>query len=240
MLVMRIIVMPAARRRVFCTVAVSALLLCLSGLACSAEIPPEAQGCPNFKSPLADVTFVAFDTETTGYAGGDHRIVELGAVKFRNGEIIEEKTWLINPERYIPYFARQVHHISNDMVKNSPTFAQVYPEFMEFIDGAVLVAHNAPFDVGFIRDEVIRNSLSVPTNPVINSLNLFRSWFPEAGSHSLEPLTEHLDLPKGTYHRATDDSRYLAEIIHHKVQNRKGRQMTFGDVYKAAHGVVRF
>lgn len=240
MLLMRIIAMPADCRRFFFSILFPIAGFCAMGTACSAEIPHEEQGCPSMKSPMANVTFVAFDTETTGYAGGDHRIVELGAVKFRNGEIIEEKNWLINPGRYIPYFARQVHGINNDMVKKSPTFAQMYPEFLEFIDGAVLVAHNAPFDVGFIREETVRNQLQAPTNPVINSLSLFRSWYPEANSHSIEPLTDHLALEKGTFHRATDDSRYIAHIIHHKVESRKGRRFTFGDVYKAANGILRF
>lgn len=233
-------VMPAASRRFVFSVLLSVAAAGLLAPACSAEIPHEVQGCPGMKSPVAEITFVAFDTETTGYPGGDHRIVELGAVKFKNGEIIAEKNWLINPGRYIPYFARQVHGINNDMVKKSPTFAQIYPEFLEFIDGTVLVAHNAAFDVEFIKEETRRSGLQPPTNAVINSLSLFRNWYPDAASHSIEPLTDHLALEKGTFHRATDDSRYIAYIIHHKIESRRGRRFTFGDVYKAANGILRF
>jgi DNA polymerase III epsilon subunit-like protein len=125
---------------------------------------------PHPNTHVKNVTFVAFDVETTGLSPYQERVIEIGAVKFRNGEIIEEREWLIKPDRPIHPMAQRTHNISMDELKDSPAFKDIYDEFMAFIDGSVLMAHNARFDVDFIREEMLRNDLPLPDAPVVDSL----------------------------------------------------------------------
>ncbi len=174
---------------------------------------PAEAALPKLTSSIPDVTFVVFDTETTGFSATYDRIVEIGAVKIRNGEIIEERSWLINPQRTIPRRVTGVHGISGQMVRNKPTFAEVYPEFVEFAGDAVLVAHNARFDVDMVRAEVERNGLEQMPNVCLDSLKLFRKWWPAAQSHKLGALAEQLGIAGEGFHRGMADSRYAALIL---------------------------
>ncbi|MBN1270486.1 MAG: 3'-5' exonuclease [Kiritimatiellae bacterium] len=162
---------------------------------------------------VSRVTFVSFDTETTGLDARYDRIVEIGAVKFADGRVIETRQWLINPRQRIPYWATQVHGITMEMVRDAPEFKEAYPEFEEFARGCVLIAHNARFDVGFLKEECKRSRLPSPRLPVLDSLRLFRAWFPEAESHSLEPLAVHTGVEAGRFHRAVEDSVYVEKIF---------------------------
>lgn len=166
-------------------------------------------------SPLVKETvFVAFDTETTGFSPKKERLVEIGAVKFRgNGEVLATTNWLVNPERAIPYYAVKVHGITTERVAEAPLFQTVWPEFEAFCEGAVLLAHNATFDVGFLKAELKRAGIPPPALPVADTLPLFRNWFPRALSHSLEKLTVYLDLPGDMYHRAEADAFHIVTIF---------------------------
>ncbi len=194
---------------------------------------------PSRTSLVSDVTFVAFDTETTGFSAKRDRIVEIAAVKFRNGKIIEEKTWLINPKQNIPYWAERVHGISDSMVKDAPTFQQFYPEFEEFIDDCVLMAHNAKFDISFVAQELTREGRELPGNQVIDSLNLFRKWFPDSQSYTLMDLARKADIHAGMPHRAMTDSLYLFLIFNKKISEQQ-HNMTLHDLYEEAKGPLKF
>ena len=93
----------------------------------STPVVPPVFRMPTANTRMENITFVIFDTETTGFSPVKDRLVEIGAVKVRDGKSLGEKTWLINPQRYIPSYVQAVHHITPEMIKNSPTFAQVYP-----------------------------------------------------------------------------------------------------------------
>lgn len=171
--------------------ALGAFLICTAG-----ALPPPPG------SSLHDATFVAFDTETTGLKAADGRILEIGAVKFRNGRVVSRKCWLINPGIPIPEASRRIHGITEAVVSNCPPFKTVYPEFAAFAEGATLLAHNAAFDRRFIMAELERNDLDAPARPLFDTLPLCRSWFPGLRSYSLESLTrsllpdlEHESLP---------------------------------------------
>lgn len=194
---------------------------------------------PDAQQKLADVTFVAFDTETTGFSPKTDRIVELAAVKFRAGRILEKKAWLINPERPIPDRVERVHGITAAMVQSQPPFAEIYPEFEEFAAGCVLIAHNALFDVRMVNAEVARADLARLPNPVVDSLRLFRSWYPEAEGHTLEGLMRHTGESADGYHRALADSVYIA-LIFSDGASRRDESMRLQDVYAAARGPGRF
>ena len=164
-----------------------------------------------FAAPLAEITFVAFDTETTGFSPANERIIEIGAVKYRGGKIVASSHWLINPG--IPIQNSFVHHITDEMVAGHPPFADTYKAFIRFVGDSVLLAHNASFDVRFMQAEIERNQLEPLSNPVVDSLALFRKWYPDAPSHKLAALAKQLALPTGSAHRAEDDSRTLLLIL---------------------------
>jgi DNA polymerase-3 subunit alpha (Gram-positive type) len=200
----------------------------------AAKQPPLAK-----KTPVSEITFVAFDTETTGFDAKGGRVVEIGAVKFRDGELVAERKWLINPRKPISYWAERAHGITAEMLKDSPLFPEVFPEFKEFIGDCILIAHNAPFDIAFLKAEMKRNQLSTPPNPIIDSLRLFRTWFPDAESHSLERLSKDLGLGGKVYHRAAADSRHIMRIFSKKTR-KLGSAYEFGDLVEDAGGVLSF
>ena len=184
-------------------------------------------------------TYVAFDTETTGLSPKNSRIIEIGAVKFSEGKVIEKKNWLINPGMPIPVRSTQVHHITDEMVKDKPRFEHIYPEFESFIKGSILIAHNASFDARFISAEATRAKKSPPTNLILDSLKLFRKWYPELKSHKLALMADHHKIKGGQFHRATDDALYLIEIFKESI-NQVGPDMTYEELLEDASGGMNF
>jgi DNA polymerase III epsilon subunit family exonuclease len=176
---------------------------------------------------VRETVFVAFDTETTGFSREKDRLVEIGAMKFRgDGEILAATNWLVNPQRPIPdYVTLHVHGISNEMVENAPVFSEIWPEFAAFCGDAVLLAHNAPFDIGFLRAELERAGMKAPALPVADTLPLFRKWFPRAESHSLGRLTEELGVSGGTYHRAEADAFHIINVFKEGMKTRSGMNL---------------
>jgi len=179
------------------------LLMIACGMVFAAPIPKE----------LRKTSFVAFDVETTGLSAAKHRVIEIGAVKIRAGRIVARQVWLINPNQPIPYATTRVHGLTDEDVSEAPSFTEVYPEFVAFVKGTILVAHNASFDVRFMAHEAHRNALSFPPEPVLDNLRLVRKWYPELESHGLQSVADHLDIKPGRYHRALDDSEALAKIF---------------------------
>ncbi len=164
-------------------------------------------------TPLNEITFVAFDTETTGLSAAKERIVEIGAVKYLNGKIIDQKEWLINPGRPIPFHATKVHGITDKMVEGKPAFKEIYPEFLKFSQGCVLIAHNSRFDRDFMHAEMKRAKIESTQLPLLDSLKLFRALIPDAPSHSLGHLVEYLGIVSDNFHRALIDSVYIVRIL---------------------------
>jgi DNA polymerase-3 subunit alpha (Gram-positive type) len=187
-------------------------------------------------APLSATVFVAFDVETTGFSPANERIIEIGAVKYRDGKIIDSAQWLINPGR--PIRNTHVHQISDEMVAESPAFPAAYRAFAGFAGTSVLLAHNASFDVRFMKAEIERNQLNALPNPVINTLALYRSWYPEAPSHKLSSLAEHLQLPADGRHRAESDAKTLIQVLRHGLAARSG--LTLQQMQTEANGVYYF
>ncbi len=183
--------------------------------------------------PVAGVTFVAFDTETTGFSPKNSRIVEIGAVKFcAGGDVLSATNWLMNPQQLIPAGASRVHGITNEMVCGAPLFDEVWPAFFAFCGDSILLAHNARFDVGFLRAELGRAGLDVPALSVVDTLPLFRRWFPDAPSHSLEKLSVFLNIPDGEYHRAAADSFAIVQIFNAGLKRCEGVTIDADDYLK--------
>ncbi|MFH0878156.1 MAG: 3'-5' exonuclease [Lentisphaerota bacterium] len=193
------------------------------------------------KTTLVDnVTFVVFDTETTGFSPKNDRIVEIGAVKFRDGKVVDKKEWLINPRRSIPYYVQQVHGITPEMVKDSPMFKDVYPEFADFIKGSVLIAHNAPFDVSFMREEIQRSGYEPPKNLTIDSLKLFRKWYPNLKTHTLSEVAKATHVDGDVHHRAEADSLYVFLIMDQWLKQQNNPKTKLQDLYSDAGGALAF
>lgn len=156
--------------------------------------------------------YTVFDIETTGLSNQNDKITEIGAVKIRNGEIIDTYNQLINPEIPIPEKIVDLTGITDEMVANKPKIEDVLHEFIEFSEGSVLVAHNASFDMGFIEVNAKKLGLEIKA-PVLDTLYLARVLFPELKNHKLNTLSKHLDVPLENHHRAVDDAKATSLIF---------------------------
>ncbi|HLS54005.1 MAG TPA: exonuclease domain-containing protein, partial [Tissierellaceae bacterium] len=166
----------------------------------------------NFNPDKEYEEFIVFDIETTGLSAINDAITEIGAVKIRDGQVVDTFAQLINPERPIPDFIKELTGITDDMVRDKPTIDQVIPKFSEFIGQGILVAHNASFDVGFIREKMRLNNISL-NNPVLDTLELSRIVFPELKSFRLNNLAKHLGVSLENHHRALDDAMATKDIF---------------------------
>src|SRR5690606_836522 len=166
----------------------------------------------NYKKGKKYDKFVVLDIETTGLSPINDMITEIGAVKIVNGEIVEEYNQLINPERNIPDHIVELTGITNEMVKDMPTIDQVLPKFQEFIGDSILVAHNASFDIGFLREQYKRIGRELQ-NPILDTLELSRNLLPQLKSHKLNIIAKYLNINLVNHHRAVDDAKATAEIF---------------------------
>ena len=157
--------------------------------------------------------FVVFDIETTGLNSHTNKIIEIGAVKIKAGRIIDRYSQLINPGISIPYHITEITSITNEQVANQPKIDEVIGKFVEFIGDAVLVAHNAPFDMGFIKRD-IKEYLNIDLeSSVIDTLQMARDLFPDFKKYGLGDLNKSLGLALEKHHRAVDDSQATANMF---------------------------
>lgn len=188
---------------------------------------------------ISQITFVIFDTETTGWSDADSRVIEIGAVKMKDGKVLARKSWLINPGIPITPDSQRIHGISNAMVDDCPSFREVFPKFNAFIRDSVLLAHNAAFDIRFLSAEINRNGLVFPKNEILDTLRIARTWFPELKSHSLENLVSALDIKANKMHRALADAECTAQIF--KLGNETVQpDSTWKELRKTAGRVLSF
>lgn len=157
--------------------------------------------------PWTEYTYVAFDTETSGAWPVGHDVVEFGAVKWAGGREIGEMQFLLKPRRRMSDFIIGIHGITNEMVEDAPKMSEVAPKIAEFFKGAVLMAHHAPFDMGFIAADLEANRLPFPTEPVLCTSLLSRKLIHGTENHKLQTLVKHLGIDGGSAHRALDDAR---------------------------------
>jgi DNA polymerase III epsilon subunit family exonuclease len=165
---------------------------------------------------LTDITFVALDTETTGLQPIVHRLVEIGAVRFRlDGWELATFQQLIDPEIPIPPNVQQVHGITDAMVRGHLTIGHVLPRFIEFLGtpDTILLAHNAPFDLGFLAMALTRLGIAYPPHYVFDTLDMARRLYPTWPSHSLEHVATRLNVANGAEHRALSDARVLKDVF---------------------------
>ncbi|HEX2278399.1 MAG TPA: exonuclease domain-containing protein [Candidatus Tectomicrobia bacterium] len=165
---------------------------------------------------LDEVTFIAFDTETTGLTPIVDRIVEVAALCFRlDGRELAAFQQLIDPRTAIPDEARRVHGITDTMVRGQPPVDVVLPSLLAFLgtDDSILLAHNAPFDLGFLGMALARLGMTAPPHCLFDTLDLTRRLYPTWPSHALERVATSLQLTTGSQHRALADARLVKEVF---------------------------
>lgn len=167
-------------------------------------------------TPLAGVTFVVLDLETTGGSPTECQITEIGAVKVRGGESLGEFQTLIDPGESIPAFISVLTGITDRMVASAPTIDAALPAFLEFIGDAVLVAHNARFDITFLKVNCERLGLPWPGNRVLDTVHLARQLVTrdEAPNHKLSSLARVFSTRVTPDHRALHDAQATVDVLH--------------------------
>ncbi|HXR99007.1 MAG TPA: exonuclease domain-containing protein [Pyrinomonadaceae bacterium] len=199
------------------------------------------------QSLLKDLDFVVVDVEATGAKTPPNRLIELGAYRIRGGRIVDKFLSLVNPEIPIPRFVATLTGISNEMVKTAPLFALVAPQWLDFVNDSVLVAHNAPFDTSFLNHEISR---VYPGHRMINphlcTVRLARRAFPDLSNHRLDTIASHFSIPIVSRHRAGSDALATAEIFilllteleeTHGIKDLAGaRNFQFPELATALHG----
>ena len=157
--------------------------------------------------------YVCFDLETTGLDARKDVIIEIGAVVYRDGKVTDEVfSTFVDPGRPIPYEVSQLTGITGDMVKGAPGQAEALRQFLDFIHGRPLAAHNAGFDVGFLSEGCRRMGLSLEATAV-DTLPLAQALLPNLARHKLDLVAGHLGLPSFHHHRATDDASTVAYML---------------------------
>ncbi|KXH80016.1 PolC-type DNA polymerase III [Sporosarcina sp. HYO08] len=162
---------------------------------------------------LEDDTFVVFDVETTGLSAVYDTIIELAAVRVRNGEIIDTFERFANPHHPLSSTTTELTGITDDMVKNAPEVEEVIKDFVEFIGDSVLVAHNAKFDMGFFYEASKKAGLPAVAYPVIDTLELARFLLPELRNHRLNTLAKRYNIELTQHHRAIYDTEATAYLF---------------------------
>ncbi|CAM3260644.1 DEDD exonuclease domain-containing protein [Occultella aeris] len=167
-------------------------------------------------TPLYEATFVVVDLETTGGSPTACEITEIGAVKVRGGEVLGEFQTLVNPGTGIPPMITVLTGITNAMVIEAPPISEVLPAFLEFARGGVLVAHNARFDVGFLKAATARMDLAWPRPQVVDTVALARRVVTrdEAPNHKLGTLAALFHAETTPDHRALSDARATVDVLH--------------------------
>lgn len=179
----------------------------------------------NEDNQTLDDTFVVFDIETTGFSSVKDKIIEIGAVKVEKGKIISRYSTFVNPEVPIPFEITKLTSITDAMVIDAPKIENVLPEFMEYVGDAVLVAHNAGFDVGFIEENCKRLGIERKLTSV-DTVALARVLLPTLSRYKLNVVAKALGISLENHHRAVDDAGATAEIFVKFVEMLKEREIT--------------
>ncbi len=158
----------------------------------------------NAKGQDIDTTYCVLDLETTGFSASTEKITEIGIMKYKDGEVIDKFACFVNPEKHIPQRVSEVTNITDDMVKDAETIDKVFPKMLKFLGDSVIVAHNAGFDIGFLKQNAKR--LGYEFNyTYLDTLSLAKDLFPDYKKYKLGKIAENLGIKVEVAHRALDD-----------------------------------
>ena len=166
----------------------------------------------NSRNQSLDSEYVVFDIETTGLSKKHNKIIEIGAVKVKDGEVVDTFSEFINPGVPIPYQIEQLTSINDDMVKDAPMYDVIVPRFLEFCGDDIVVAHNASFDTGFMRMNAEELGLKFD-NTVLDTMTLSHILLPELGKFTLDRVCKELKVVNAHHHRAIDDAEATAKVF---------------------------
>ena len=185
-------------------------------------VPDGSPVVVNDKGQDLDTTYCVLDLETTGLSAKTEKITEIGIMKIQNGEVVDKFCEFVNPEKPIPQRVQEVTHITDEMVQNSPTIDVMFPKVLEFIKGSVLVAHNASFDIGFLK-KVAKDLGYEFDYTYVDTLPLARKLYPELKKHKLGKIAEHLKIKVEVAHRALDDVDTTVKVLKYMMEELKKR-----------------
>ncbi len=158
----------------------------------------------NGKEQDIDTTYCVLDLETTGFSAVTEKITEVGIMKIKDGEVIDTFSCFVNPEKHIPRRVTAVTNITDSMVKDAETIEKVFPKILDFIKDSVLVAHNASFDIGFLKQNAKRLGYEFDYT-YLDTLSLSKDLFPDLKKYNLGKIAESLGIKVDVAHRALDD-----------------------------------
>ena len=188
-------------------------------------VPDGSPVVVNDKGQDIDTTYCVLDLETTGLSAKTEKITEIGIMKIKNGEVLEKFCEFVNPEKPIPQKVQEVTNITDDMVADSPTIEELFPKVLEFIKGSVLVAHNAAFDIGFLKN--VAKGLGYEFDyTYVDTLPLARRLYPDLKKYKLGKIAEHLKIKVEVAHRALDDVDTTVKILNVMMEELKKRGAT--------------
>ena len=193
-------------------------------------VPDGSPVVVNDKGQSIDTTYCVLDLETTGLSAKTEKITEIGIMKIKDGEVLEEFCEFVNPEKPIPQRVQEITNITDEMVKDAPTIEELFPKVLEFIKGTVLVAHNATFDIGFLK--TVAKDLGYEFDyTYVDTLPLARKLYPELKKHKLGKIAEHLKIKVEVAHRALDDVDTTVKVLREMMKTLKDRgAKTVGDI----------
>jgi DNA polymerase III epsilon subunit family exonuclease len=186
------------------------------------------QMTPKNQATLAEVTFIVLDLETTGASPANGcAITEIGAIAVRGGEVLEEFSTFVNPQVALPEYIINLTGITDEMLIDAPLINEVFPDFIEFIDrheNVHLVAHNAPFDIGFLKAAASALSHDWPKYEVIDTVKLARRVIDrsEIQNYKLGTLSQFFNTKALPNHRALDDVKTTVEVLHRLIERLAG------------------
>ena len=187
-------------------------------------VPDVIQSVSNPKGQKIDNEYCVLDLETTGLSFRTEKITEVGIIKIKDGEIIDQFECFVNPEKHIPEEVTKVTNITDNMVKDAETIDVVMPKILEFIGNSVIVAHNADFDVGFLKYNAGRMGLKI-SNTYIDTLRLAKMLFPDFKKYKLGIIADKLNIKVDVAHRALDDVKTLVQVFNVMIQMLKDKNI---------------
>ena len=202
-----------------------------------AYLVPDKTPCVSFpRNQDIDTTYCVLDLETTGFSFRTEKITEVGIMKVKNGEVIDEFSCFVNPEKPIPQRVIEVTNITDDMVKDAETIETVMPKIIEFVGDSVLVAHNADFDIGFLKYNAKELGLTLD-NTYLDTLRLAKELFPEYKKYKLGIIAENLGIKVEVAHRALDDVDTTVKVLKVMLEMLKEKGVkTVNDIDKLTSG----
>jgi DNA polymerase-3 subunit alpha (Gram-positive type) len=184
--------------------------------------PDKKPSVTNIKGQSIDTTYCVLDLETTGFSPVTEKITEIGVMKIKDGKVIDKFSCFVNPEKSIPSRVVEVTNITDDMVRNAETIDKVFPKMLKFIEGSVLVAHNAEFDINFLKhnSRVLGYEFDFT---YVDTLSLAQEIFPDFKTYKLGRIAKNLGIKVEVAHRALDDVDTTVKVFNIMIEKLKER-----------------